>query len=271
MKVISIFTGKGGAGKTSISILLMSCLCYNWKQKVYAFDFESPESRLYNKRKTDLSILDLGPSVLSKLSEGNDFYTIARVKRSPEGYSPKQLNDIAESLKKAKAEGDGYLICDFPGRFEKREAVHYLASRGLIDLFVFPLEPEDQSITSMLVVNEILNKKDFFVGLPQGHKQEVMCFWNKVTRNDQRNKMEIIPKYEKMFEAMGIPVSKTRINMVDTIKRTASAPVFVTTTVCYPRMNMLKAFPPCLGEDWPYIENLFREIKDRADATKDYL
>lgn len=267
MKVISIFTGKGGAGKTSISILLMSCLCYNWKQKVYALDFESPESRLYNKRKTDLNILKLGDSALSKLSDGNDFYTVMPVKRSPEGYSPKQLNEIAESLKKAKAAGEGYIICDFPGRFEKREAVYYLASRGLIDLFVFPIEPEDQSITSMLVVNEILNRKDFFVGMPEGHKQQVMCFWNKVTRNDLKNKMEIIPQYERMFETMGIPVSKTRINMVDTIKRTASAPVFVTTTVCYPRMNILKAFPPRPGEDRPYIENLFQEIKDRADAT----
>ena len=266
MKVITIFSGKGGVGKTTMSIMFASWLKYHMKERVVAYDFETPESRMMNKRNTDLKIINLKSLVLTKMSEGNEFYPIGPIKGRPEGFTDKELENIASALQKAKETGPGYIICDFPGRFEKREAMYYLASRGLIDLIVFPITPEEQSVTSLLVVNDIINQKGFFVGLPENHKQQTLCFWNMVTRNDGRNKQDILPKYEILLSSMGLTISPTRIKFVDTVKRSSSAPVFVTTTVAYPRSNFIKAFPPEPGSDKPYIENLFEEIKDRVDA-----
>lgn len=267
MKVITIFSGKGGVGKTTMSILFASWLKYFMNERVIAFDFETPESRMLAKRTSDLDLLKMQSSRLKDLVGGNnDFYNIGAIKaRRPEGYTDQELEAIANGLQKAKDSGPGYIICDFPGRFEKREAIFHLACRGLIDLMCFPIEPEEQSVTSLFVINQILGRPDFFINLPPDHKQEILCFWNKVTRNDNRSKQDIIPKYEKMLNTMSIPISPTRINFVDTVKRNSSAAVFVTTTVCYPRANVIKAFPAREGETKPYIENLFQEIKDRVD------
>lgn len=267
MKVVSIFSGKGGVGKTSVSIMFASWLKYHKKERVVAYDFETPESRMLNKRNADLGILKLKTASLSKFTEGDDFYPVGAIKGRPEGYTEKELDAIATSLGKAKQSGPGYIICDFPGRFEKREAVYHLAKCGLVDLFVFPIVPEEQSVTSLFVITNMLRQKRFFQGVPDDYHQETLCFWNMVTRNDFRNGMDIIPKYEAMISAMGIPISPTRVKFADSVKRISSAPVFVTTTVAYPRSNFLRAFPPLPGEDKPYIENLFQEIKDRVDAV----
>lgn len=273
MKVVTIFSGKGGVGKTTMSILFASWLKYYLGERVVAFDFETPESRMLAKRNQDLTLLQMQSSRLKDLVAGNeDFYRIGAIKaRRPEGYTDQELEAIANGLEQAKASGPGYIICDFPGRFEKREAIFYLACRGLIDLMCFPIEPEEQSVTSLFVINQILKRPDFFINMPAGHKQEILCFWNKVTRNDSRSKQDIIPKYEQMLNALStpIPVSPTKINFVDTVKRNSSAAVFVTTTVCYPRANVIKAFPARDGGTKPYIENLFQEIKDRVDSIPD--
>lgn len=261
MKLVTIFSGKGGVGKTTMSILLASWLKYEKKERVVAYDFESPESRMMNKRNTDLSLLKMKDPVLTKLSDGNDFYPMGAIKGKAQGFTEGDLRKIADSIEKAKNSGDGYMICDFPGRFEAKEAIYEITRRGLIDLIVFPVQQEDQSIASMLSVNKIIKEPGF---IAHKQEQEVLCFWNMVTKNDIY-KDSLKQQYEQMFAMMGIPVSKTRVRYADTVKRSASAPVFVTTTVCYPKQFMLRAFPPEQNCDYPYIENLFMEIKDRLD------
>lgn len=268
MKLITIFSGKGGVGKTSMSILLASWLKYELHERVIVYDFESPEPRLLNKRNYDISLLQNKNQVLTELSKGNDFYPIGRIPAYPQGYSEAALMRIVDGIEQSKATGDGYIICDFPGRFEAREAIYSIASRGLIDLIAFPIQQEDQSIASMLAICKILRQPGFIEGTSNKDSQDILCFWNMITRNDTRSKIDNLGKYEVLFKAMNIPVSRTRVRYTDTVKRNSSAPVFVTTTVCYPKQFMLRAFPPEeKGSDKPYIEALFQEIKDRVDGT----
>ncbi len=263
MRVITIFSGKGGVGKTTMSIIFSSWLKYHMHERVVAYDFESPESRMMNKRRSDLTVLSLGAQSLKRFCESEDYYPIGAIKTKPDGFTDADLQTIAKRMREAKASGDGYIVCDFPGHFERRDAIFTLAKEKLIDLVVFPVQPEEQSVASMYVVNKILRG----LGYDAQGKNRVMCFWNMVTRNDNRNKQDIIPEYEKDFNLLGIPVAKTKVKFADTFKRSSSAPVFITTTVCYPRANVVKACPPEAGQNVPYIENLFQEIKDCADAT----
>lgn len=266
MKVVTIFSGKGGVGKTTMSILFASWLKYYMKQRVFAYDFESPESRMVYKRNKDLQALEQKTQSLTHFVESMDFYPIGAIQGKPGGYSNADLNRIADGLEQAKSTGEGYIICDFPGRFESKEAVYTLVRRGLIDLIVFPIQPEEQSVASMLMINQYLRDPSFVLRDGQPSHQEIMCFWNMVTYNDRRGKQDILANYEKVLDVMKIHVSPTRIRFVDTVKRPSSSAVMVTTTICYPRFNIMKTFPPDEGETIPYIEKLFQEIKDKVDS-----
>ena len=267
MKSIAIFSGKGGVGKTTFSIILGSWLSYHLKERVIAYDFESPEQRMMNKRNSDLNFIKSKSPTLIKYCEGLTPYPIGAIRPSANGYTLEELDVIERNFRKARSSGDGYIICDFPGRFGAQEAVYRLTAAGLIDLMVFPIQPEEQSIQSMLIINKFLTNPRFFHD--PGYCQKVMCFWNMVTRNDfgKRTKTDIMGTYEKIFSMLHIPVSPTRVRFADTMKRSSNSPVFVTTTVCYPRPNIFKAFPPKEGSDIPYIENLFQEMKDRLDGV----
>lgn len=266
MKSIAIFSGKGGVGKTSFSILLASWLSYHMKERVFAYDFESPEQRMMNKRKADLHTLEAKSSLLAKMCEGLEPYPIGAIRPAANGYTSQELDVIERNFRKAKASGDGYIICDFPGRFGAQEAVYRLSAAGLIDLMAFPVVPEEQSVQSMFIINKFLSNPKFY--LVPDYRQQVMCFWNMVTRNDsgKRSKTDIMGQYEKLFAMLHIPVSPTRIRFVDTMKRSSGQSFFVTTTVCYPRAFVARAFPPLDNADVPYIENLFQEMKDRLDG-----
>lgn len=268
MKVITIFSGKGGVGKTTFSILLASWLKYKLKERVVAYDFESPESRMMNKRNQDLLFLsNESPTLTRFVGENKDFYPMGAIKARTEGYTKEDLKVIATNIAKAKQSGSGYIICDFPGRFESKEAVYTLTRSGLIDIMVFPIQPEEQSIASMFSINNILNTPGFFSASSEKTKQEIYCFWNMVTKNDRNLKQDLLGRYETVMTNMQIPFSPVRINFVDTVKRLPTQQNMVVSTVCYPELNIIKAFPPRDDSKTPYIELLFHEIKDRVDAV----
>lgn len=270
MKIISIYSSKGGVGKTTMSILLASWLKYEKGERVLAYDFESPESRMMDKRNADLTALKMNTPILTKLCEGiKEYYPMAPVKGKSMGFTDKEIARIVDGLRMAKESGEGYIICDFPGRYQGKEPVVAIVKAGLIDLMAFPVQPEDQSITSLFIMKKILSEKGYFDKDSGKTAQDIMCFWNMISRNDKRGKQDIVAAYEDIFKAMNIPCAKTRINYVDTVKRSVTQPRFVTTTVCYPRLFMQQAFPPSqeLGDGKPYIENLFEEIKARVDGA----
>lgn len=60
MRVITIFSEKGGIGKTTLSIMLVSFLAYEKKQKVFACDFDFPGYQMLNTRENDLRLISCG-------------------------------------------------------------------------------------------------------------------------------------------------------------------------------------------------------------------
>ena len=192
------------------------------KERVFAYDFESPEQRMMNKRKADLHTLEAKSSLLAKMCEGLEPYPIGAIRPAANGYTSQELDVIERNFRKAKASGDGYIICDFPGRFGAQEAVYRLSAAGLIDLMAFPVVPEEQSVQSMFIINKFLSNPKFY--LVPDYRQQVMCFWNMVTRNDsgKRSKTDIMGQYEKLFEMDGMKL-EIEPEVLDLIVDTAIA------------------------------------------------
>lgn len=65
MKVFSFFSGKGGVGKTTLTILLASYLAYFLNLKVLVIDMEKPDGRILPFRNGDIHQLQTAGTPLN--------------------------------------------------------------------------------------------------------------------------------------------------------------------------------------------------------------
>ena len=254
MKIITFFSEKGGVGKTTFSSMFASWLCYAKREKVYVFDFDFPGYQMTNMRNRDQGVLDRGDNQLAQLASGNEFFQIAQIKGDYKGYKDAHLQDIADKIARMK-ELDGYAVMDFPGRFLKCDPAYYLIKVGLIDLIVFPITTDVQSITSALnltnVVRNELGRKD----------QGLMYMWNMETANERKGKRDWYATYDHLFKSMNIPVASVRMRDIEILRRDPPTFGFVRNTMCWPDVNVKMRCP--------YVEDLFSEIKRTLDGRGD--
>lgn len=255
MKTLTFFSEKGGMGKTTFSVLMASWLAYHEGRKVYVIDFDYPGYQMMNMRNRDLQILKAGGNQLSVLSAGNDFYTIGKVKGNYQGYTRGELATIAENIVRLRGSGDGYVILDFPGRFMQNDPVYHLMRLELLDLVVFPIDTDIQSITSALNVNALLKDPSKF---PSGKDQQVLLMWNRETANERAGRRDWYATYDSLFSRMRLPVAGVRMRNIEILRRDPPTFGFVRNTVCWPEANVARRCP--------YVGDLFREILMRLDG-----
>ncbi|MBR6881741.1 MAG: ParA family protein [Bacteroidales bacterium] len=257
MKIITFFSEKGGVGKTTFSSMFASWLAYAKKEKVYVFDFDFPGYQMTNMRNRDLGTFEKGDNQLAQLASGNDFFQIAQIPGDYKGYKDAHLQDIAEKISGMK-KLDGYAVMDFPGRFLKCDPAYYLIKVGLIDLIVFPITTDIQSISSALnLTNIIRNPKS----IPGGKDQSILYMWNMETANERKGKKDWYATYDHLFESMNIPVASFRMRDIEILRRDPPTFGFVRNTLCWPEVNVKMRCP--------YVEDLFSEIKQTLDETGD--
>lgn len=262
MRVITIFSEKGGMGKTTLSIMLASFLAYEKKQKVFACDFDFPGYQMLNTRENDLRLISRGIRDLVKLSEGNEFYPIRRVKGRYDGFSKDELERLVRNFATMRDSQDGYLILDFPGRFLKTDPAYVFLQKGFIDLVVFPIDTDRQSITSALNMTSIIrgnNQAPPLVSPEVKPTQEILFLWNKENRSERRGSRDWYGDWDRLFESLDIPVAGARIRDVLIARRDPDTFGFIRSTTCWPKANVAKQAP--------YLVSIFEEIQSRADGT----
>lgn len=261
MKTVSIFTEKGGEGKTTLSILFSSWLAYSEGENVAALDFDFPSYYFKQTRAIDERMLSAAIPALEKAAMGNAFYPISRINGPKSGYSEKQLEglvSIVDGLR--KKEDDGYVVMDFPGRFLANDPSYRIMRAGLLDLLVIPVSSDRQSILAAEQLIRALKDPRFFPSDAKKRRQEILVVWNKVNRNEFRSKTDCYEADEESLRNLGVKVSSTRIRDIITARRDSNTSSFIRSTVCWPAVNVRKAAP--------YLPDLFREMKDMADAVK---
>ncbi len=260
MKTISIFTEKGGEGKTTLSVLLASWLAYSAGEEVTALDFDHPSYQLWQTRNIEQRQIFAAIPALSRAASENAFYPVQRVMGKDTGYDEATLDTITRTVRELRASGDGYLVMDFPGRFLRNDAAYRLLHVGLVDLLVIPVSSDRQSILAAKQLIEALKNPAFFAPECRKRRQEVLVVWNKVTRSEMRAKNDRYAEEEDIFRSLGVKVSSTRIREIVIARRDSNVLGFIRSTVCWPEANVRRAAP--------YLPELFREIRGLADSVK---
>lgn len=260
MKTISIFTEKGGEGKTTLSMLLASWLAYSAGEFVSVLDFDHPTYQLLQTRNIDERMLSAAMPALSRAASGNAFYPVQKVTGYDSGYDAAALEGLVRSVREIRSEDGGYLVMDFPGRFLKNDAVYHILRAGLLDLLVIPVSSDRQSILSARQLIDAVHKPGFFAPECRKRRQEVLVVWNKVSRTEFRAKNDRYAADEEFIRSLGVKVSPTRVRDIVIARRDSNAFGFIRSTVCWPAANVRKAAP--------YLPELFAEIKTLADSVK---
>lgn len=257
-KIITFFNEKGGTGKTTFTVLFASWLRYDQHKEATVMDYDFPSYHICHMRQIDERLCVPENKIFYRLcQESLSPYPIIQVPGRGE-YTQQELIAMADEMRQRKESGSGYLVLDFPGRYRPNDPVFAFASMGLIDLVVFPITSDTQSRVSALNVFATMHRPQFkkMSGKPDG--QDCLFVWNNVTQSELRAKDIRYNAYNKALESIGAAIAKTQMKDIIVARRDPDNPLgFIRSTMCYPKMNVKRYCP--------YIEDLFKEIKDKLD------
>ena len=224
MKTFSFFSAKGGTGKTTFNMLFASYLSYVKGQKVFFLDFDAPEYNCFFTRDRELKA--------GAASDG--LFEICCV----EDQSRQNIANISAMLKSLEGEVD-YVIMDFPGSFNKSDAVCQLALSGAIDLVVIPVDLDEITLNSGKALSQTLDE----------FGQNSFLFFNRV---QWQHKQEVYAALTKWFADKGIKVSGNQIKATAMLTRDSDKKTFMRSTVTFPTK--------AVESRNPNIINLFEEV-----------
>lgn len=249
-KVLTFFNEKGGTGKTTITALFACYLAYKLKEPTFVMDMDYPSYQMFEIRNTDMHILQNEPlAPLSRFYDGSPIFSIGKT-AGQDSFTPVQLESIARSLQK-QLSGDGYFLIDFPGRFLPNDPIYHLVGRGMIDLVVFPVDTDRQSIISALNANTVMQR------LTRG-RQKTAFLWNKEAVTERRSGK--IDALTQTLRDSGVTVIDGHIRDIVIARRDARTFGFIRNSVCWPQANINKACG--------YIEDIFDQVKTLVDENK---
>lgn len=256
MKVITFFSEKGGVGKTTLTALMASYLAYDKKERVFVMDCDYPSFHFSKMREIDAAKLTPDNPAFIRAVGTNVPYKIGRIAQKAQ-FTRAELDSIAEKLK-AQTQGDGYFFLDLPGRFLPTDPAYHLATRGLIDLVVFPVDSDRQSRASALMVANYLRSKQFREVSGKKNGQNMCILWNRETQKERSGKKDWYDAPTRSFTELGIPVVGRKVREVLIARRDPDTFGFIRSTLCWPKQNIHRAAP--------YLESIFDEIQLRADG-----
>jgi len=163
---ISILSPKGGAGKSTLSILLPTALYHKKDLRVMVLDADSPQYSVIKKRERELRIL---ASVPKRLERYETLYS----ERAPYPILPCKLENCPSLIQKYKDQYD-LIFVDTPSHVQALEQHPFYKE---INYFFIPLIPEELSIEGSYAVYNFLQKKI----MPHSDAfQKCMLVFNKV-------------------------------------------------------------------------------------------
>lgn len=198
---ISIFTQKGGVGKSTITTLVASILHYRLGYNVLVMDCDFPQYSLSNLRERDKKNIMLND--YHKKAAVKQFQTINKkaypiIRCKAESALEKSNEFLKQSLQTADV-----IFYDLPGTANTKGVLTTLKAMD----FIFSPMTADR-----LVVESTLGFTKAFLELPHfenGKNGQVLnLFWN---QSDGREKSSLYDAYELVIKKLGLKIMNTKI------------------------------------------------------------
>lgn len=194
---VAFSTQKGGAGKTTLTVLVASYLHYVKGYNVAVIDCDFPQHSISEMRERDLQMaMDDDHYKLMAYEQfsslGKKAYEV--IESSPEN-AMEDAQDVIEEMK------PDFVFFDLPGTINNPEVVHTLS---FMDYIIAPISADRVVLESTLQYAITVN--DALITTGKAKIKGMYLLWNLV---DGREKTELYDVYEEVIEKLGFPLFNT--------------------------------------------------------------
>lgn len=194
---VAFSTQKGGAGKTTLTVLVASYLHYVKDCKVAVIDCDFPQHSIAEMRERDLQMAMEDEHY--KLMAYEQFSALGKkayevIESSPEN----AMEDAREVIEELKPD---FVFFDLPGTINNPAVVRTLS---FMDYIIAPISADRVVLESTLQYAITVN--DALITPGKAKIKGMYLLWNLV---DGREKTELYEVYEDVIEKLGFPLFKT--------------------------------------------------------------
>lgn len=197
----AFYTQKGGAGKSTMTILVASYLHYVKNYNVAVIDCDTPQASICDLREHEIKVIN--ENAYFKSLAYNHFLNLGKksypVIRSNAG----DALDEAERLMREDAVKPDIIFFDLPGTLKSNDVIKTLSQ---MDYIFTPISADRLDMESSLQFVTLFNENLITTGIAK--TKGLHLFWTKV---DGREKNELYGMYESIMEEMNISIMKTRL------------------------------------------------------------
>lgn len=194
---VAFSTQKGGAGKTTLTVLVASYLHYVKNYNVVVVDCDYPQHSISEMRERDLKLV-MEDEYFKNLAF-QQFTALEKKAFVVVESTPKHaLEDVQAAIETIEPD---FVFYDLPGTMNNEEVVKTLS---VMDYIIAPITADRVVVESSLQYALALNDNLITTGLSK--IKGIYFLWNMV---DGREKTDLYKAYEDVIEKLGFSIFKT--------------------------------------------------------------
>ena len=230
---IAFSTQKGGAGKTTLTVLMASYIYYVRGLKVLVVDCDYPQYSIKEMRDRDVEILRINSAFKKNFMEQRE-----RIQRDPYPIlitKPEDALDRARAIIESGKEDYDIVLFGLPGTINNPGVAKTVS---LMDYIFCPVAADKLILESSLAF--AMKVRDEIMTVSGCSVKDMYMLWNLV---DAREKTDLYERYEEVFEEQMLQTLKTRLPDAKKYRREGSkdaARAVFRSTLLPPDKNLLK-------------------------------
>lgn len=199
-KYVAFSTQKGGAGKTTLTVLVASYLHYVKDFNVAIVDCDYPQHSIAEMRERDFRMVEQDEYYKGMAFE--QFTRLGNKKAYPiiESNTKEALNDADDLVQQGEYD---FIFFDLPGTLNNTDLVLTLAN---MDYIIAPIAADRVVMESTL--DYLISVRDHIINTGKSNIKAMYLLWNMV---DGREKSELYEVYEAVIKELEFTTLKTFI------------------------------------------------------------